>query len=76
MVHKLLLILAVSCFAHDESKCDPFPFGTNIVNVILAAVVGSLLPNSCPCDFPCTVQSVQEHVQFFYTKRYLNNKIW
>lgn len=71
MVNKLVLILAVSCFAHDESKtkCDPFPFGTNILNVVLAAVVGSLLPNSCPCDFPCSMQSVQEHVQFFYTKR-------
>lgn len=43
MVHKFVLILAVSCFAHDESKCDPFPFGTNIFNVVLAAVV-----STCP----------------------------
>lgn len=69
MVNKLFFILAVGYAASEESKCDPFPFGTNILHVVVAAIIGSILPNFCPCSNPCTVQSVEEHIQFFYTKR-------
>lgn len=64
----LFIILAVGFAASEESKCDPFPFGTNILHVVVAAIIGSILPNFCPCH-PCTVLSVEEHIQFFYTKR-------
>lgn len=69
MVNKLFLVLAVSFVASEDTKCDPFPFGTNILNVVVAAIIGTILPNSCPCSYPCSVQGVKEHVQFFYTKR-------
>lgn len=69
MVDTLFFIFTVSVVASDEIKCDPFPFGTNIVNVVFAAFLGSILPNFCPCTYPCTPDSVKEHVQFFYTKR-------
>lgn len=69
MIDKLLFILTVSFVATEESKCDPFPFGTNILNVVVAAFIGSILPNFCPCTYPCTADSIEEHVQFFYTKR-------
>lgn len=70
MVNKVVAILAVGLVASEDSKCDPFPFGTNILNVVVAAIIGSILPNFCPCSHPCTIQGVQEHIQFFYTKRY------
>lgn len=70
MVYKLVLLVTVGVVAAEESKaCDPFPFGTNIVNVVLAAIFGSILPNFCPCSYPCTGETIEEHVQFFYTKR-------
>lgn len=69
MLDKLLILFTVGFVATEDSKCDPFPFGTNILNVVFAAIIGTILPNSCPCSFPCTVDSVEEHVQFFYTKR-------
>lgn len=69
MVKTFFVILVVGFVASEDSKCDPFPFGTNILNVVVAAIIGSILPNYCPCSNPCTVQSVEEHIQFFYTKR-------
>lgn len=69
MVYKFVFLLTVSFVASEESKCDPFPFGTNIFNVVFAAIFGSILPNSCPCGYPCTAKTVDKHVQFFYTKR-------
>lgn len=40
MVDKLFFILTVSFVASDETMCDPFPFGTNIINVVLAVFIG------------------------------------
>ncbi|XP_055304651.1 phospholipase A1-like [Sitodiplosis mosellana] len=59
---------AIGFVTSEESKCDPFPFGTNILNVVVAAFIGSILPNFCPCSYPCTAETVKEHVQFFYIK--------
>lgn len=70
MLNKFFILITVSFVATEDSKCDPFPFGTNILNVVLSAVIGVILPNSCPCGYPCTTQNVEEHVQFFYTKRF------
>lgn len=70
MIDKLLFLVTVSFVASEEPKCDPFPFGTNILNVVVAAFVGSIF-DFCPCSYPCTAENVEEHVQFFYTKRYM-----
>lgn len=72
MLSKFFILVTVSFVATEDYKCDPFPFGTNIVNVVVAAFIGTILPNSCPCSYPCTSQSVKEHVQFFYTKRFFS----
>lgn len=71
MVGKIVATLAAGFVASEDLKCDPFPFGTNILNVVVAAIIGRILPNFCPCSHPCTVQGVEEHIKFFYTKRYL-----
>ncbi|XP_031626768.1 pancreatic lipase-related protein 2-like isoform X2 [Contarinia nasturtii] len=68
LIYFLLHLRTVSFVVSEEIKCDPFPFGTNFVNVVVAAFLGSILPNFCPCTYPCTAESVKEHVQFFYTK--------
>ena len=70
MIDKFLFILTVGFVVSEESKCDPFPFGTNILNVVVAALIGSIWPSFCPCSYPCTAEMVEEHVRFFYTKRY------
>lgn len=53
----------------DDVQCDPFPFGTNIVNVVFATIVGKLFPNSCLCKAPCRSDGVGNFVYFYYTAR-------
>lgn len=65
-----LRFVSVGCADTTEDvQCDPFPFGTNIVNVVFASIVGKLFPNSCLCAAPCRAENVGDFVYFFYTVR-------